>query len=104
MVMATRRICGKAAVQGVGHAALSGLAAGAAATAAGLAVTLVFPVTGKLVAVGVAVIAASSAVIAFTVVAYLLDQGDARKVLSWLNRLPRPHPRPLPRRPRSGQP
>jgi putative peptidoglycan lipid II flippase len=90
LVITTRRICGKPAVQGVGHAALSGLAAGAAATAAGLAVTLVIPVTGKLVALGVAVLAASCAVIAFLVIAYLLDQGDARKVLSWLNRLRRP--------------
>jgi hypothetical protein len=39
------------------------------------------------------VLAASSAVIAFTVVAYLLDQGDVRQVLTWLARLPRPRSR-----------
>jgi putative peptidoglycan lipid II flippase len=90
LVIVTRRICGRAAVEGVGHAALAGLSAGAAATVAGLAVTLVLPVTGKLMAVGVAILAASCAIIAFTVVAYLLDQGDARKVLSWLTRLRTP--------------
>jgi putative peptidoglycan lipid II flippase len=90
LVITTRRICGKNAVHGVTHAALAGLAAGAAATAAGLAVTLVLPVTGKLLAVGVGVLAASCAVIAFTVVAYLLDQGDVRQVLTWLARIPRP--------------
>jgi putative peptidoglycan lipid II flippase len=87
MVMVTRRICGRAAVEGVGRAALVGLAAGAVGTAAALAVTLVIPVTGKLLAVGAAVIAAACAVIAFGAVAYFLDQGDTRTALFRLGRL-----------------
>jgi putative peptidoglycan lipid II flippase len=98
MVIATRRICGKPAVAGVGRAALVGLAAGAVGTAAALAVTLVIPVTGKLVSVGAAVLAASCAVIAFGGVAYLLDQGDTRTALSGLGRLLKLSRRLRPRR------
>ena len=54
MVIATRRIRGPAAVQGIGHATLSGLAAGAAGAAVGVAVCLAAPTGGKLLAVGVA--------------------------------------------------
>jgi putative peptidoglycan lipid II flippase len=94
MVLATRRICGKAAVAGVGRAALVGLAAGAVGTAAALAATLVIPVSGKLLAVAAAVLAAACAVIAFAAVAYLLDQRDTRTALSRLARLsPRRKPR-----------
>ena len=80
LVIATRRICGQAAVQGVGYAALAGLAAAAIGAAA-----------------GVAVLAAGCAVIAFGVVAYLLDHGDLRTVLArlrqvgWLRRTVRQH-------------
>jgi len=46
MVIATRRIRGPAAVQGIGHATVSGLAAGAAGVAIGVAVCLAAP-TGR---------------------------------------------------------
>lgn len=78
MVIGTRRICGQAAMQGVGHAALAGLAAGATGAAVGVAVCLAVPATGKVLAAGVAVMAAGCAVIAFGVVAYVLDQGDLK--------------------------
>ena len=87
LVLVTRRICGPAAVRGVGHAALAGLAAGAAGAAVGVAVSLAVPLTGRLLAVGLAVLAASGAVIAFGVVAFLLDAGDARTLLTLLRRL-----------------
>ena len=58
LVIVTRRICGQAAVQGVSHAALAGLAAGAVAAAVGVAVSLAVPVQHKLLAAGVAVLAA----------------------------------------------
>ena len=86
MVIVTRRICGKAAVQGVSHAALAGLAAGAVGSAVGLAISMAVPVHHKLEAFAVAVPAACGAIIAFGVVAYLLDDGDLKVVLAWLRR------------------
>jgi putative peptidoglycan lipid II flippase len=93
LVIATRRIRGEVAVQGIGRAALAGLAAAAVGSAAGVAVSIVIPVSHKLLAAGVAVLAAGCAVIAFGVVAYLLDDGDLRTALarllqaSWLRRI-----------------
>ena len=89
LVIAARRIRGKAAVQGIGHAALAGLAAGAVGAAVGVAISLVLPVTHKVVAGGVAVLAAGGAVIAFGVVAYLLDDGDLQPILARLRRVVR---------------
>jgi putative peptidoglycan lipid II flippase len=86
MVIATRRIRGSAAVQGVGHATLSGLAAGLAAAAVGVGVCLAAPVSGKLLDFGVAVGAASGAVLVFGAVAYVLDRGDLKTVLARLRR------------------
>jgi putative peptidoglycan lipid II flippase len=87
MVIATRRICGPDAVRGVGHATLAGLAAGAVSAGVGVAVSLATPAHDKPVAVAVAVVAASCAVIAFGVVAYLLDRGDLKTVLARLRRI-----------------
>jgi len=87
MVIATRRICGPDAVRGAGHATRAGLAAGAVSAGVGVAVSLAVPVHHKLIAVAVAVVAASCAVIAFGVVAYLLDRGDLKTVLARLRRI-----------------
>jgi putative peptidoglycan lipid II flippase len=84
MVMLTRRICGKAVVQGVPKAAVAGLAAAAAGAAVGLAISIAVPVQHKLEAFAVAIPAACCAIIAFGVVAYLLDDGDSRAVLAWV--------------------
>ncbi len=81
LVITTRRIRGKAAVQGVGHAALAGLIAGATGAAVGVAVSIAAPASPKLLAAGVAVLAAGCAVVAFGVVAYILDDGDLRAIL-----------------------
>ena len=89
MVFLTRRICGTAAVQGVSRAALAGLAAAAAGAAVGVAVSLAVPVQHKLEAFALAVPAAGCAIIAFGVVAYLLDDGDLRAVLAWVRRVAR---------------
>jgi putative peptidoglycan lipid II flippase len=78
LVIATRRIRGKAAVQGVSRAALAGLAAGAVGAAAGVTVSVAVPMSGKPLATGMAVVAAACAVIAFGVVAYLLDRDDLK--------------------------
>jgi len=65
--------------------------------AAGVAVSIAVPMSDKLAAAGVAVLAAGCAVIAFGVVAYLLDHGDLRTVLArlrqvgWLRRTVKQH-------------
>ena len=89
LVIVTRRICGKDAVQGIGHAALAGLAACAAGAAVGLGISLAVPLHHKLEAVALAVPAAGGAIVAFGVVAFLLDDGDLRAVLAWLRRVVR---------------
>jgi putative peptidoglycan lipid II flippase len=86
LVVVTRRICGKAAVQGVTRAALAGLAAAAVGGAVGVAVSLAAPAGSKLLAAGVSVVAAGCAVIAFGAVAYFLDDGDLRAVLGQVRR------------------
>ena len=89
LVIVTRRICGKDAVQGIGHAALAGLAACAAGAAVGLGISLAVPLHHKLEAVALAVPAAGGAIVAFGVVAFFLDDGDLRAVLAWLRRVVR---------------
>ena len=84
LVSVTRKICGPAAVQGASHAALAGLAACAAGTAVGVAVSLAVPLHHKLLAAALAVLAADCAIIAFGVVAYILDNGDLKAVLAWV--------------------
>jgi putative peptidoglycan lipid II flippase len=86
LVILTRRICGKVAVQGISRAALAGLAACAAGAAVGVAISIAVPLHHKLEAFALAVPAACGAIIAFGVVAYLLDDGDLRAVLTWVRR------------------
>jgi putative peptidoglycan lipid II flippase len=78
LMIATRRIRGPEAVRGTGRAALCGLVAAVAGAAAGVAVSLALPVSHKLVAAGVAILAAACAVLAFGLAAYLLNDGDLR--------------------------
>ena len=86
LVLVTRRICGKAAVQGIGRANLAGLAAGAVGGAVGVAITLAVPVHHKLDSFAVALPAAGCAIVAFGIVAFFLDHGDLRAVLAWARR------------------
>ena len=79
-------------MQGVGHAALAGLAACAAGAAVGVAVSLAVPLHHKLEAVALAVPAAGCAIVVFGVVAYLLDDGDLKAVLAWVRRVTRRRP------------
>jgi putative peptidoglycan lipid II flippase len=87
LVIATRRIRGEAAVQGIRRAALAGLAAAAVGSAVGVAVSIALPVSHKLLAAGAAVVAASCAVVAFGVVAYFMDDGDLRTALTRLRQV-----------------
>jgi putative peptidoglycan lipid II flippase len=91
MVILTRRICGKAAVQGAGHAALAGLLAGAAGAAVGAAISVAVPMHHKLEAFALAVPAAAGAIVAFGTVAYVLDDGDLKAVLAWARRVRKPN-------------
>jgi putative peptidoglycan lipid II flippase len=93
LVFVTRRICGKDAVQGTGHAALAGLAACAAGAAVGVAIALAVPLHHKLEALVLAIPAAGGAILAYAVVAYLLDDGDLRALLTWVRRRARLAPR-----------
>jgi putative peptidoglycan lipid II flippase len=88
MVIATRRICGPAALAGVNHAAGAGQAAGVVSAVTGVLVCLAAPAGGKLAAAGLAVVAAGCAVIVFGLVAYVLDRGDLRAVVARLRRAP----------------
>jgi putative peptidoglycan lipid II flippase len=80
LVLATRRICGRDALAGTGHAMAAGLAAGAVAAAVGVAISLADSGGGKLSAVEVAVAAAACCIAAFGAVAFLLDRGDLRAI------------------------
>jgi putative peptidoglycan lipid II flippase len=87
LIVVTRRICGRAAVEGTGHAMLAGLAAGAVGAAVGVAVSLAGSGGGKLLAAAVAVAAAACATVAFGAVAFLLDRGDLRAVARRVRRI-----------------
>jgi putative peptidoglycan lipid II flippase len=86
LVIVTRRIRGKPAVEGVGRAALVGLAAAAAGAAVGVGISAALPAHHKLMYAIVAMVAASCAVVACCVVAYLLDDGDLQIVVARLRR------------------
>jgi putative peptidoglycan lipid II flippase len=86
LVFVTRRICGQAAVQGIGHANLAGLAAGVIGGAVGVAISMAVPVHHKLDSFALALPAAGGAIVAFGVVAFFLDHGDLRAVLAWARR------------------
>lgn len=80
LVIATRRIRGAAAVHGVGHAVIAGLIASAFACAAGVAITIGIPDSGKLMDVVSAIVATLGAIAAYGIVAFLLDRGDLRAI------------------------
>jgi len=84
LMVVTRRICGRPAMQGVGRAVFAGVAAALGGATAGVAVSLALPVSHKLLAAGTGVVAAAAAVAAFGVVALLLDGGDLLAIVSRL--------------------
>jgi putative peptidoglycan lipid II flippase len=89
MVAATRRLRGPAAVAGLGHATLAGVAAGAAGAAAGLAIALVMPTGGAIYETCAGAVSTILAVVVFGVVAYALDKGDTRAAAARLRRFTR---------------
>ena len=89
MMIAVGRIRGKAATAGIGHATLAGLAAAVAGTAVGVAAALAMPPGGKLHDGAAGAVGVATAMVAFTVVAYLLDKDDLRMASARLRRLAR---------------
>jgi len=82
LVAVTRRVLGKAAVQGVGRTTLVGLVAAAGGAGVGVGASLALPTSGKLVEAGAAVLAAVCALIVFGAIAFRLDEADTRPVLA----------------------
>jgi putative peptidoglycan lipid II flippase len=80
LVFATRRIRGKAAVAGVGHATMAGIGACVAGCVAGLALAYLLSSNSKPMDVVAALAAALCSLIAFGVVSFLLDRGDLRAI------------------------
>jgi putative peptidoglycan lipid II flippase len=89
MVAATRRLRGPAAVAGIGHATLTGIAAAAAGAAAGLAIALVMPTGGAIYEACAGAVATILAVAVFGAVAFALDKGDTRAAAARLRRFAR---------------
>ncbi len=87
LVIATRRIRGKAAVQGVGRATVAGLVAGAAGAAVGAGLSVAVPVSHKVLYALVGAVAAGCALLAFGAVAFFMDDGDLRVVLARLRQV-----------------
>jgi len=73
-------------VRGAPRAALAGLAACGAGAAAGVAVSLGAPQHDKLADAALAVLAVAAAILAFGVVAYLLDGGDLKAAAARVRR------------------
>jgi putative peptidoglycan lipid II flippase len=89
MVAATRRLRGPAAVEGLGHATLAGIAAAASGAAAGLLITLVLPEGRTVFEIGTGFAATIVAIGVFGVVAYALDRGDTRVAIARVSRFAR---------------
>jgi putative peptidoglycan lipid II flippase len=82
LVAAVRRQVGPAALAGTGRAAATGLAAAAAGGGAGAAAAAALPINSPVAAALVAAFAAGCAVAVFALVAYVLDGGELRAVVS----------------------
>ncbi len=87
LVIVTRRIRGRAAVEGTGRATVAGGAAAAVGAVVGVAVSIAIPVHHKLLYGVVGAVAAACAISAFFVVAYRLDDGDLRVVVARLRQI-----------------
>ncbi|HTU07879.1 MAG TPA: lipid II flippase MurJ [Trebonia sp.] len=89
MMVAVRRIRGRAATEGIGRATLAGLAAAVAGTALGVAAALAMPPGGKLHDGVAGAVGVAAALVTFVVVAYFLDKDDLRMATLRLRRFAR---------------
>ncbi|HSR82870.1 MAG TPA: lipid II flippase MurJ [Streptosporangiaceae bacterium] len=82
LIVVVRRALGPAALAGAARAAGAGLAAAVAGGGAGAGAAAALPITGPVGAAFVAMVAALCAVAVFALVAYVLDGGELRAVVS----------------------
>lgn len=82
LVVAVRRTLGSAALAGTGRAAVAGLAAAVAGGGAGAGVAAAIPIVSLVAAALVAAFAAGCAIAVFALVAYIMDGGELRSVVS----------------------
>jgi putative peptidoglycan lipid II flippase len=82
LLAAVRRSRGVAALRGTLRTIVSGLAAATAGAGAGTAVAVVLPTAGRAQAAGAAVLAVLVALVAFGLVAYVLDAGELRAAVA----------------------
>jgi putative peptidoglycan lipid II flippase len=76
LVIVTKGIRGPAALHGLSRATLTGLTAAVAGGAAGAGISVALPLTGRIDAGGVALLAAACAVLTFGLAIYLLGSGE----------------------------
>ncbi|MGD0558511.1 MAG: lipid II flippase MurJ [Streptosporangiaceae bacterium] len=79
-LIATRRICGKETVRGIGRATVAGVIGGVAGAAGGIGLTTAVHVSGQLENAAVAVGASVYALLAFAVLAYAIDRPDLKVI------------------------
>lgn len=89
VVIATRRIRGQAALDGVRRAWVAGLVAGLAGAVCGAGLSVVISAEHKLLAVASTVVASCLAAVVFAALAYVLDRADAVAVLARIRELGR---------------
>jgi putative peptidoglycan lipid II flippase len=82
LVVAVHRTVGPAALAGTGRAAVAGLASAVAGGGAGVLVAAAVPVSGPIAAALVGAFAAGCALGVFGVIAYVLDGGELRAVVT----------------------
>jgi putative peptidoglycan lipid II flippase len=82
LVVAVRRALGPAALAGTGRAAAAGLAAAVTGGGVGALISSALPISNPVVAALVAAFAAGCAVAGFALVAYVLDGGELRAVVT----------------------
>ena len=82
LVVAVRRALGPAALAGTGRAAAAGLAAAVTGGGVGTLIAAALPISSPVAAALVAAFAAGCAVAVFALVAYVLDGGELRAVVS----------------------
>jgi len=92
LAIVTRRIRGRGALQGLGRAAGAGVAAGVVGAMAGAAVCIALPVNRKLLELGYGVLGTGCALIAFGIIAYLLDYQDTQAIVARLRQVARLRP------------
>jgi peptidoglycan biosynthesis protein MviN/MurJ (putative lipid II flippase) len=87
LLVAVRRVRGVGSLRGTSRAIGAGLAAALAGAAVGAAISALVPATGHLLNACLAVAAGIGVLVAFGVVAFGLDAGDLRAVLTRLARM-----------------